>query len=183
MKLVVGLGNPGKDYNNTRHNVGFMIIDNYLKEDKYQEKFNGLYTEKIINGEKVIFLKPQTFMNNSGNSVGKFVSYFNINHKDILVIQDDLDISFGSYKLKTNNSSGGHNGIKSIIAALGSDDFCRLKVGISTAKKDDVIDFVLGKFSKDELNKLNALMDTYTKIIDSFITSGIDKTMNIYNSK
>lgn len=183
MKLIVGLGNPDKEYDKTRHNVGFMVIDNYLGSVNWSNKFNALYCEKVINGEKNIFVKPLTYMNNSGNAVGEFVRYFNIDNKDILVIQDDLDLNVGDYKLKMHSSSGGHNGIKSIIASLGNQDFPRLKVGIGSVKKDEVIDYVLGKFSKSELEVLNELFNTFDKIINSFINEGIDKTMNVYNTK
>lgn len=183
MKLIVGLGNPGKEYDKTRHNVGFMVIDNYLGNVNWSNNFNALYCEKVINGEKIIFVKPLTYMNNSGNAVGEFVRYFNIDSKDILVIQDDLDLNVGDYKLKMHSSSGGHNGIKSIIASLGNQDFPRLKVGIGSVKKDEVIDYVLGKFSKSELEILNTLFNTFDKIINSFINEGIDKTMNVYNTK
>ena len=183
MKLIVGLGNPDKEYDKTRHNVGFMVIDNYLGSVNWSNKFNALYCEKVINGEKIIFVKPLTYMNNSGNAVGEFVRYFNLDNKDILVIQDDLDLNVGDYKLKMHSSSGGHNGIKSIIASLGNQDFPRLKVGIGSVKKDEVIDYVLGKFSKSELEVLNELFNTFDKIINSFINEGIDKTMNVYNTK
>lgn len=183
MKLIVGLGNPDKEYDKTRHNVGFMVIDSYLGSVNWSNKFNSLYCEKVINGEKIIFVKPLTYMNNSGNAVGEFVRYFNIDNKDILVIQDDLDLNVGDYKLKMHSSSGGHNGIKSIIASLGNQDFPRLKVGIGSVKKDEVIDYVLGKFSKSELEVLNELFNTFDKIINSFINEGIDKTMNVYNTK
>jgi aminoacyl-tRNA hydrolase len=183
MKLIVGLGNPDKEYDKTRHNVGFMVIDNYLGSVNWSNKFNALYCEKVINGEKIIFVKPLTYMNNSGNAVGEFVRYFNIDNKDILVIQDDLDLNVGDYKLKMHSSSGGHNGIKSIIASLGNQDFPRLKVGIGSVKKNEVIDYVLGKFSKSELEVLNELFNTFDKIINSFINEGIDKTMNVYNTK
>ncbi len=183
MKLIVGLGNPDKEYDKTRHNVGFMVIDNYLGSVNWSNKFNALYCEKVINGEKIIFVKPLTYMNNSGNAVGEFVRYFNIDNKDILVIQDDLDLNVGDYKLKMHSSSGGHNGIKSIIASLGNQDFPRLKVGIGSVKKDEVIDYVLGRFSKSELEVLNELFNTFDKIINSFINEGIDKTMNVYNTK
>lgn len=183
MKLIVGLGNPDKEYDKTRHNVGFMVIDNYLGSVNWSNKFNALYCEKVINGEKIIFVKPLTYMNNSGIAVGEFVRYFNIDSKDILVIQDDLDLNVGDYKLKMHSSSGGHNGIKSIIASLGNQDFPRLKVGIGSVKKDEVIDYVLGKFSKSELEVLNELFNTFDKIINSFINEGIDKTMNVYNTK
>lgn len=183
MKLIVGLGNPDKEYDKTRHNVGFMVIDNYLGSVNWSNKFNALYCEKVINGEKIIFVKPLTYMNNSGNAVGEFVRYFNIDNKDILVIQDDLDLNVGDYKLKMHSSCGGHNGIKSIIASLGNQDFPRLKVGIGSVKKDEVIDYVLGRFSKSELEVLNELFNTFDKIINSFINEGIDKTMNVYNTK
>lgn len=183
MKLVVGLGNPGKEYDKTRHNIGFMVLDDYLGNVKWSTKFNALYYESVINQEKVLFIKPLTYMNNSGNAVGEFVRYFNIDMKDILIIQDDLDLNVGDYKLKCHSSSGGHNGIKSIISSLGNQDFSRLKVGIGSVKKDQVIDYVLGKFSKIELQTLNSEFITFGKIIDSFISVGIDKTMNVYNTK
>lgn len=183
MKLVVGLGNPGKEYDKTRHNIGFMVLDDYLGNVKWSTKFNALYYESVINQEKVLFIKPLTYMNNSGNAVGEFVRYFNIDMKDILIIQDDLDLNVGDYKLKCHSSSGGHNGIKSIISSLGNQDFSRLKVGIGSVKKDQVIDYVLGKFSKIELQTLNSELITFRKIIDSFISVGIDKTMNVYNTK
>lgn len=181
MKLIVGLGNPGKEYENTRHNIGFMIVDKYLNNDNWKKKFDGLYQIIDIAGEKVMFLKPQTYMNSSGLSVQKAVSFYNINIKDILVIQDDMDLPFKKYKLKTNSSSGGHNGIKSIIASLKSEDFCRLKIGISHAYDGDNINYVLGKFSKEEMNYININSETYFDIIESFVKSGLDKTMNRYN--
>lgn len=183
MKLIVGLGNPGKEYDKTRHNVGFMVIDNYLGSVKWSNKFNSLYIDKVINNEKVIFVKPLTYMNNSGNSVGEFVRYYNIDYKDILIIQDDLDESVGKFKLKLHSSSGGHNGIKSIISSLGSQDFPRLKIGIGSVKKDKVVDYVLGRFNKEELSIIENNFDYFNDIIDSFINDGIDKTMNIYNKK
>lgn len=183
MKLIVGLGNPGKEYEKTRHNIGFMVIDSYLKEVKWQEKFQALYYKTNINNELVYFIKPQTYMNLSGKSVAEYVKYFNIAIDDILVIQDDLDQDFGKYKLKKNSSSGGHNGIKSIINCLGTDTFLRLKIGIKNAQKDNVIDFVLGRFSQEEQNTFIKMSPIFSEIIDSFLTKGIDRTINIYNSK
>lgn len=183
MKLIIGLGNPGKDYQNTRHNVGFLILDNYLGNVDWKEKFNALYFEKRINSEKVVFVKPLTFMNLSGNAVVKYVNYYNVNIDDILVIQDDLDLPFSTYKLKKNSSAGGHNGIKSIINCLGSQDFLRLKIGVSINKSIDTKDYVLGRFSKEEKDKLDSLQKTFNEIIESFVIVGISKTMNIYNTK
>lgn len=183
MKLIVGLGNPGKEYENTRHNVGFMIVDHYLGSDEWKEKFKALYCEKRINGEKVLFVKPLTFMNLSGDAVVQFVHYYDIDINDILVIQDDMDIAFGSFKLKKDSSDGGHNGIKSIINRLGTQGFSRLKVGLSHDKSMDTRDYVLGKFSKEDLDKFNEMQDTFNKIINCFIKEGIERTMNIYNTK
>lgn len=177
MKLVVGLGNPGKQYDNTRHNVGFMVLDKYLGDVNYKSKFNGEYYER----SGVIFLKPQTYMNNSGECVSKFVKYYNIKLEDIMVIQDDLDIEIGKYKFKINSSSGGHNGIKSIIAYLHSDAFFRMKIGILNSKKDDVVDFVLGKLNKSELEKID--FSNLCLAIDAFINKGFTYVMNNYNGK
>lgn len=183
MKLIVGLGNPGKEYKDTRHNVGFLVLDNYLKTDDWKEKFNAMYHEARVNGEKVIFVKPLTYMNLSGDAVVQFVNYYDINLDDILVIHDDLDLTFGTYKLKKNSSAGGHNGIKSIINRLGSENFARLKVGISHDKSIDTKDYVLGNFSKKDKEVFNTMQDDFNKIIESFVIDGIEKTMNIYNTK
>ena len=183
MKLIVGLGNPGKDYKDTRHNVGFIVLDNYLKTDDWKEKFNAMYHEARVNGEKVIFIKPLTYMNLSGDAVVQFVNYYDIDLDDIIVIHDDLDLTFGTYKLKKNSSAGGHNGIKSIINRLGSEDFARLKVGISHDKSIDTKDYVLGNFSKKDKEIFNTMQDDFNKIIESFVVDGIEKTMNIYNTK
>lgn len=183
VKLIVGLGNPGKDYKNTRHNVGFFVIDNYLNTNDWKEKFNALYHETRINGEKVLFIKPLTFMNLSGDAVVKFVDYYNVNIDSILVIHDDLDLQFSTYKLKKNSSAGGHNGIKSIINRLNSQEFARLKIGVSHDRTIDTKDYVLGNFSKAEIDKLNEMQKDFNKIIESFIIDGIDKTMNVYNSR
>lgn len=178
MKLIVGIGNPGKNYENTRHNVGFSIVDKYLKDISYKEKFNSLYEKRNILGEDVIFIKPLTFVNLSGESVIKFVNYYDIKIDDILIIQDDLDMLIGTYKLKKNSSSGGHNGIKSIEKVLRTKDFARLKIGILNEGKSNVIDFVLGKFSKEDKDAIEKI-DT-NKIIDLFIKDGFEQTINKY---
>lgn len=183
MKLIIGLGNPGKEYQNTRHNVGFLALDSYLGDCEWKEKFNALYHEERIHGTKVIFVKPLTFMNLSGDAVVKFVNYYDVNIDDILVIHDDLDLPFLTYKLKKNSSDGGHNGIKSIINRLGTQGFARLKVGVSHDKSIDTKDYVLGVFSKKEKEGLLAMQQDFNGIIESFITDGIEKTMNIYNTK
>lgn len=183
MKLIVGLGNPGSEYVNTRHNVGFMCVDNYVGNVEWKEKFNALYTQINIEEEKVIFLKPLTYMNLSGNAVRKFVDYYKININDILVIQDDMDLPLGRYKIKTDSSAGGHNGIKSIIEALGTQEFARLKIGISHSLGEDTKNYVLGKFSKEDLSVLGESIKVSKNIINSFVLNGIERTMNKYNTK
>lgn len=181
MKLIIGLGNPGKEYENTRHNIGFMVLDNYLKDSSWQKKFNALYTAEVINNEKVIFVKPETYMNLSGNSVIEFINFYKIENKDILVIHDDLDLPFGKIRIKTNSSAGGHNGIKSIINRIGNNNFTRLKIGISHNTNGDTKDFVLGKFNKEQLAQLEKTYLLTNKIIEDFIKYDINKVMNDYN--
>ncbi len=183
MKLIVGLGNPGKEYENTRHNVGFMVLDNYLGNVSWKEKFNGLYFDTIINGEKVIFLKPLTYMNLSGNCVVEFVNFYKLTNNDILVIQDDLDLPFLSYRLKYKSSSGGHNGIKSIISSLGTDEIPRLKIGIANDKSMDTKDYVLGSFKKSDLDRFAGYFNTFNDIINLFVKEGLQECMKRYNIK
>ena len=183
MKMIVGLGNPGKEYKDTRHNVGFLVLDNYLEDASWKEKFSANYYIDNINCEKVLFVKPLTYMNLSGDAVVQFVNYYDIELDDILVIHDDLDLPFGKYKIKVDSSAGGHNGIKSIINRLGSQDFARLKIGISHDRSIDTKDYVLGKFSKADKELFEGMLPTFKKIINCFINEGIDRTMNIYNTK
>ena len=186
MRLIVGLGNPGKEYEKTRHNVGFNIIDKYLEKNNLKlekEKFNGKYVKTNINNEEVIFLEPQTYMNNSGESVGAIMKFYKIDINDILVIQDDLDMEIGKIKLKEKSSSGGHNGIKSIEDHLGTDNYKRLKVGISNNKDIDTKDYVLGHFSKEDLELLESKKEEVVNLLKDFITLDFDRLMNKYNKK
>ena len=186
MKLVVGLGNKGREYENTRHNMGFMLVDRYLQykniTDKFKEKFNAIYIETTINNEKVIFIKPMTYMNNSGIAVRAFVDFYKLNSEDILVISDDLDLDLGKFRLRRNGSSGGHNGLKSIISHLGTDNFKRLRIGISN-DKDDVINYVLSKFSKKELNEIDTMFDTLVNVLDDYFVMDFTSLMSKYNRK
>ena len=181
MKLIIGLGNPGQEYTNTRHNIGFMVIDYFASDSNWSKKWNALYKEETINNEKIILIKPLTYMNLSGQAVKEFVNFYKIPLENILVIQDDLDLEVGTYRIKTNSSSGGHNGIKSIIDCLGRNNFARLKIGISNNKKIDTKDYVLGRFNQEEQAIFDNLYAKFNEIITSFITSGLDKTMNKYN--
>lgn len=181
MKLIVGLGNPGKEYENTRHNVGFMFIDRYLKNVNFENKFNGLFYSAQINGEKVIFLKPLSYMNQSGTVVKKYVDYYKIDISDVLIVRDDLDMLVGKAKIKQNSSSGGDNGIKSIISELGSQAFTQLKIGILNNKLFDKKDFVLSKFSGDEIKSILDVIDKALPIIDDFVNLDAEELMNKYN--
>ena len=186
MKLVVGLGNKGREYENTRHNMGFLLVDRYLQykniTDKFKEKFNAIYIETTINNEKVIFIKPMTYMNNSGIAVRAFLDFYKLNSEDILVISDDLDLDLGKFRLRRNGSSGGHNGLKSIISHLGTDNFKRLRIGISN-DKDDVINYVLSKFSKKELNEIDTMFDTLVDVLDDYFEMDFTSLMSKYNRK
>lgn len=187
MKLIVGLGNPGKEYLITRHNVGFNVVD-MLANDygvcfSQNKKFNSLEATLNVNGEKVILIKPLTYMNLSGDAVIKYVNYYGIDVSDILIIHDDLDMEFGKIRFVFNSSSGGHNGIKDIINRLNSQEFARLKIGISNDKNIDTKDYVLGKFSNDELDMLNVIYKKLGNIVFDFVTYDFVDLKQKYNSK
>ena len=186
MKLIVGLGNPGKEYKKTRHNVGFNLLDVIAKKNNYSfkkdKKFNCELAETSINGEKVLMVKPLSFMNLSGTVVSKLSSFYDIDIDDILVIQDDLDMEFGKIRIVYDSSSGGHNGIKNITECLGSQKYTRLKIGISNDKDMDTKDYVLGKFSKDNIKSLEYIYDKIDNIIYYFIDKNIDELKQKYNS-
>ena len=151
MKLVVGLGNPGKEYDKTRHNCGFRAIDFYAAKNglSFKSKFNGLYADLVVNNEKLLIVKPQTFMNLSGDCVIQFMKYYNLKVEDLLVIYDDTDFETGTFKVKRGGSSAGHNGIKDIINKLHTENICRIRVGIS---KNNIAlaDYVLGRFGQED---------------------------------
>ena len=182
MKLIVGLGNPGKKYQNTRHNSGFNALDFYAAKNnlEFKKKFNAEYCEQVVNNEKMLLVKPQTYMNLSGNAVIEFVNFYNIKPKDILIIYDDKNFEVGKFKIKRNGSDGGHNGIKNIISVLHTQDIARIKIGISMPK-DALMDHVLGKFSKKDKEILDSLYPTISNIIDDFSILSIDELMQKYN--
>lgn len=184
MKLIVGLGNPGKEYENTRHNCGFKAIDYYTSKNnlKYKNKFDSEYCEKLINSQKIILVKPNTYMNNSGDAVIKFCNYFNIKTSDILIIYDDVDFEIGTFKIKKTGSSGGHNGIKDIINKLKTEDIPRVRIGISKSNYD-MINYVLGKFSQEDTKKIDLVVERVANIIDDFANNDIEKLMEKYNKK
>ncbi|HEO7397838.1 TPA: aminoacyl-tRNA hydrolase [Streptococcus agalactiae] len=187
VKMIVGLGNPGSKYNDTKHNIGFMAVDRIVKdldvnftEDK---NFKAEIGSDFINGEKIYFIKPTTFMNNSGIAVKALLTYYNISIKDMIIIYDDLDMEVGKIRFRQKGSAGGHNGIKSIIAHLGTQEFDRIKVGIGRPNgRMTVINHVLGKFDKnDEIMILNTL-DKVDNAVNYYLqTNDFQKTMQKYN--
>ncbi|MBQ8132039.1 MAG: aminoacyl-tRNA hydrolase [Bacilli bacterium] len=187
MKLIVGLGNPGKEYVHTRHNMGFEFIDYFLEKKgivaSWSNKFNGLSFQTNLHGEKVLFLKPQSYMNLSGGVVRKYVEYFNIETSDILVLSDDLDLMVGNFKLRDKGSSGGHNGLKDIEANLGTQEYKRLKIGISKNKDYDTKDYVLGRLSKEELDSVHECYSLLVSVLDDYFSMDFHDLMSKYNRK
>ena len=187
MKLVVGLGNPGTKYENTRHNIGFMFIERYAKLKNctsFKYKFQGEYAQFKQNNKNVILFKPLTYMNLSGDAIRQIVDYYKINLDDIVVIYDDKDIPFAKLRLRVKGNPGSHNGMKDITLKLNSNDFKRIRVGIGRPESlDDMIDFVLSKFSTSEIKELESTFDNIGKAIDLFIDNKFDIAMNNYNFK
>ena len=186
MRLVVGLGNPGIQYAMTRHNIGFMVVDHLLnKIDLGTERqgFSGVYYKGKINGEDVIILKPHTYMNNSGLSVRQIVDYFKIDINDILVINDDLELPTGYFRLREHCHSGGHNGIKSIDAHLGTDMYKRLRVGIGKDVNIPVVDYVLGKLTEEEKPLIKEAIEVAANAVNDWFAMPFDRVMNKYNKK
>lgn len=178
MKLIIGLGNPGKQYIKTRHNIGFVVLDELLKKiadkEKWElsKKFNAEIAQPIYNNNKVILAKPMTFMNESGQAVQMIMHFYKIPVEDLIVIHDDKDIKLGEIKIQTDRSSAGHNGVQSIIDRLGAQNFTRIRIGVAPANPDkmkDVADFVLGKFGLFERKKveesINNAIDECKKIV------------------
>lgn len=183
MFLVVGLGNPGREYEDTRHNIGFKVVDNVAREYNIEinrQKFKGTYGEGFIDGEKVILLKPTTYMNLSGESVREVVDFYNIDNDNILVIYDDISLEIGTLRIREKGSAGGHNGIKSIIAHLGSEVFPRIKVGVGQPS-GDLIKHVLGKFTKEEADVLSESINISTKAAKEIIKTDTKTAMNKFN--
>lgn len=176
IKLIVGLGNIGENYNNTRHNIGFKFIDAFAKKHNVEfsrKDFSGEYGILTLNDTKIILLKPHTYMNLSGKSVIECMNFFKIKNDEIIIIYDDKDLKIGDYKYKSTGSSGGHNGINDIIRVLGTQDFKRIKIGIGNKPQNMILaNYVLSKFSKDELEQLSKVINklatqlNYINIVD-----------------
>ena len=185
MYLIVGLGNPESEYSNTRHNMGFDVINEVTKITDIKvskSKFNALYGMGEINGKKVILVKPQTYMNLSGESVIKFKKFYKISNKNIMIIYDDIDLNIGTIRIKPKGSSGTHNGMKSVIENLKTEEFIRIRVGIGNPKnKEDMINYVIGKIPKREKEELEKSVEKAAKSVIEILDNGIDVAMNKFN--
>ena len=187
MKVVIGLGNPGKKYEKTRHNIGFIVVDSLRKKFNLtdeREKFQALISEKNIDGEKVIFFKPQTFMNLSGNALIEIVNFYKLDpKKDIIVVYDDMSLDFGDIRIREKGSSGGHNGIKSIIKHIGTQEFKRIKIGIGRPRNGrTVVHHVLGKFEKDDYITILNTIDKVDKAVNHYLQyRNFEQTMQKFN--
>jgi PTH1 family peptidyl-tRNA hydrolase len=183
MFIIVGLGNPGSEYINTRHNIGFSsiewIADKY-KIDINREKFKGIYGEGFINNEKVILFKPTTYMNLSGEAIKQILDFYKLTAEDILVIYDDISLEVGKIRIRDKGSAGGHNGIKSIINNLNTDVFARIKIGVGQPK-GDLVKHVLGKFSNEEKEILDKVLEMTTEATEEIIQNDTRSAMNKFN--
>lgn len=191
-RLIVGLGNPGTKYAGTRHNIGFEIIDTLskrwqlpLKEDR---KFRGEYGEGIERGERIRLLKPLTYMNRSGQSIRAVLDWFKLPPESVLVVYDDMDLPVGRLRLRLSGSAGGHNGMKSTISHLGTQEFPRLRIGIGATDKGDeggaaVVSHVLGKFSPTERERMDVVVDYAIQAVELSLVEGIEKAMSLYNGR
>lgn len=182
--IIVGLGNPGEKYEKTRHNIGYMFVDKIAQSNgvafKLDKKLKCMLGEFSLKGEKHFIVKPITYMNLSGEAVRAVIDYYKKTADDVIVIYDDMDLDLGKVRIRKNGSSGGHNGIKSIISHLNTDVFKRIRIGIGH-KPADAIEYVLGCFSKTDQNILNEVFDKAPNMIDDLIYKGIDYIMNHYN--
>ena len=187
MLIIAGLGNPGREYENTRHNAGFMVLDalaDKLGADISERKHKALCGKAVIGGQKVILLKPQTYMNSSGESIRAVADYYKGAPEDILVIYDDISLAPGQLRIRAKGSAGGHNGIKSIIAHLGTQEFPRVKVGIGEKPpRMDLADYVLGHFSEGEKRIMADAVKEAADAVCEIVNMGIEQAMNDHNRK
>lgn len=187
MKLIVGLGNPGREYVNTRHNAGFYVLEKLaytLGADISERKYKGLYTKVRIGGERVILLEPQTYMNLSGESVRAFMDYFKIEPSDVYVIYDDINLEPGNLRIRLKGSAGGHNGIKSLIEYMGTMDFPRIKMGVGEKPaRMDLADYVLGRFNEEDKRLLDEAADSAIEALRLMVAGKYNEAMNRFNVK
>ena len=168
MKLIVGLGNPGKKYENTKHNIGFICLDKYASDNSLKFKMENKFRGESLKEGNLILLKPHTFMNLSGESIRLVMDYYNIDVKDVLIIYDDLALPLGKLRLREKGSPGGHNGVKSIVSHMGTQEFQRVRIGIDSNPLIETKNYVLGKFSKEEEKTLEEALPKVSEIINEF---------------
>ncbi|MGI6413358.1 MAG: aminoacyl-tRNA hydrolase [Syntrophomonadaceae bacterium] len=183
MKIVVGLGNPGSRYRGTRHNMGYMVVDqlaHLYKVEREESRFDSLIGHLTINSEKVLLVKPLTYMNLSGKAVAPLVNWYKLDLSHLLVVYDDMDIAAGDLRIRASGGAGGHKGLKSVIEMLGSQDFPRVRVGIGRPV-DNSIDWVLGHFAGQEKEELTRVIERAANAVITWVSHGIDKAMNEYN--
>lgn len=188
MYIIVGLGNPGKDYTNTRHNIGFDVIDKLAEKENIgvlEKKHKAIIGKGYIDGQKVVLVKPQTYMNLSGESVREVVDYYKIDEtEELIVISDDISLEPGQLRIRKKGSAGGHNGLKNIISHLGHDEFQRVKMGVGEKPKGyDLADYVLGHFTGDERKIMDKAAAEAADAIKMMMREGADAAMNVYNKK
>lgn len=188
MYIIVGLGNPGDKYKNTRHNVGFCSIDRIADDYNIgltENKHKAIFGKGTIAGQKVILVKPQTFMNLSGESIREIVDYYKVDEtSELIVIYDDISLDVGQLRIRKKGSAGGHNGIKNIILNLAGDVFPRIKVGVGNKPKEyDLVDYVLGHFSNEDQKVMDETYKKVSKAVECMVTQDIDTAMNQYNGK
>lgn len=188
MKCIVGLGNIGKRFELTRHNIGFEVVDYILEKNNFsldKQKFKGAYTIERMNGDKVLFIEPMTMMNLSGEAVAPIMDYYNVNPEDLIVLYDDLDLEQGQVRLRQKGSAGGHNGMKSIIKMLGIDQFKRIRIGVGRPTNGMTVpDYVLQRFSNDEMVTMEKVIEHAARAIEKFVeTSRFDHVMNEFNGE
>ncbi len=185
MYLIVGLGNPEQDYSNTRHNMGFNTINKIAKQyeiETTRNNFKGLYGSGVIEGEKVILLKPQTFMNSSGESIKEIMQFYKMESKDLIVIYDDIDITPGIIKVRKAGGPGTHNGMKSVVHELNTQNFARVRVGIGMPEdKENLIEYVIGAIPEEDIEKLEKGTDLAKEAVIEIVKNGIDTAMNKFN--
>lgn len=185
MYLVVGLGNPGSQYDTTRHNIGFEVIERFAYDNGIKvniKKHRGIIGQGVVAGEKVLVVKPQTYMNLSGECISELLSFYKEDKKNLIVIYDDTSLDVGSLRIRTKGSAGGHNGIKSIIQHLGSNEFTRIKVGVGEKPPGwNLANYVLGRFSKEEIPEMVKIVEQAARATEKIITEGSDVAMNLFN--
>lgn len=184
MKIIVGLGNPGPEYKNTRHNIGFMVLEELAARypvEKQESKFDALIGQLRIKGEKVLLVKPLTYMNLSGQAVQPLVHWHKLELQDLLVVYDDMDLPLGTIRMRAAGGSGGHKGIKSIMERLATPELARLRLGIGRPADRTPVDWVLGRFSPDEKAPLEQVIKSAADAAERWIVKGLAETMNAYN--